>query len=101
MGQGSKERKKKLTRCLLHIPSAPLFVAPRGFADGFVAGRQRHDGEQGDDEGEGAGYAPAGEDDAEVGGVPGEEHLRIAITHISVSSVPLFFWWKRGLARGI
>ena len=62
----------KLTRRLPHILLQPLFVAARDFADRFVACCQRHDCQQGDDQGEGAGYAPAGEDDAEVCGVPGE-----------------------------
>lgn len=67
----------KLTRRLLHILLKSFLIPPRNFADGFVACCQRYYGHQGDDEGEGAGYAPAGEDDAEVCCVPGEEHLEM------------------------
>jgi hypothetical protein len=62
----------RLTSSILHVLSQPLFVAPRYFADGFVARRQRHDGHQRPDQRESAGHAPAGENDAEVCCVPGE-----------------------------
>lgn len=55
--------------------SQPVFVAPRQLADRFVPGRQSDDAQERDDQGKGAGYAPAGEDDAEICRVPGEEHL--------------------------
>ena len=50
-------------------------VPSRRFTNGFVAGGKRHDAEDGDNEGPGAGDAPALEDDAEVVCVPCEEHL--------------------------
>jgi hypothetical protein len=62
----------RLTGSILHVLSQAFFVAPRDFANGFVAGRQRHDGDQRPDQRESAGHAPAGEDDAEVCRVPGE-----------------------------
>ena len=54
-----------------------LLIASGGFAYGFVAGCQGYDAEEGDDEGECGGYAPGGEDYAEVFCGPGEEHLLV------------------------
>ena len=51
------------------------FVAARGFAHGFVACGQRHDSNEGEDEGGEGGDAPGAEDDAEVVIIPGEDHL--------------------------
>jgi hypothetical protein len=86
------ELEEKLTRRLPHIVLQPLFIPPRDFADGFVACCQRHDGQQGHDQREGAGYAPAGEDDAEVCCVPGEEHLMVSARGL-LFLVDEGFWW--------
>lgn len=66
---------QELTSCALSLLGQPFFVASRELADRFVARCQRDHGQQRDDEGDGSRHAPAGEDDAEVGRVPGEEHL--------------------------
>jgi len=57
------------------ILSAAGFVSPAGVADELVAGGEEDDAEEGEEEGERAGYAPGGEDDAEIVGREGEEHL--------------------------
>jgi hypothetical protein len=54
---------------------AGSLVATGEFADGLVAGADEDDEEERQHEGEGAGDLPAAEDDAEVFGGPGEEHL--------------------------
>ena len=46
----------------------------------LIPSRQGDDGEQGPEEGGCAGYAPGGEDDAEVFGGPGEEHLLVLVS---------------------
>ena len=52
-----------------------VLVAAAGGAEGFVAGGQGDDEQQGDDERGGGLDVPLAEDDAEVIGVPGEDHL--------------------------
>lgn len=54
----------------------PRFVAASERANRFVAGGDGDHAEQRDDEGEGGADVPPAEDDAQVGCVPGEEHLR-------------------------
>lgn len=54
------------------------FIATDGFTEGFVAGAEGDDGEEGDEEGKVGGDVPLAEDDAEVVGVPGEEHVHVA-----------------------
>ncbi len=53
----------------------PGLVPPRPLAQGLVAGADGHDGQQGEDQRRCAAHVPLAEDDAEVRGVPGEEHL--------------------------
>lgn len=53
-----------------------VFVSAGEGTEGFVADGEEDDGEKGEDEGSGGSNVPLAEDDAEVGGVPGEEHLR-------------------------
>lgn len=54
-----------------------LLVAAAHLAHELVAGGQGGDGDEGEDEREGGVYVPLTEDDAEVGGVPCEKHLRV------------------------
>lgn len=65
----------RLTGCGVHAPVDSSFVAAAGGAEGLVAGGKGDDQEEGDDEGRRGADMPLAEDDAEVGGVPGEEHL--------------------------
>lgn len=51
------------------------FVATRHGAQRLVAHADENHGNEGEDEGGGGADVPLAEDDAEVGGVPGEEHL--------------------------
>lgn len=53
----------------------PGLVPPRRLPQGLIAGADRHDGQQGEDQRRGTAHVPLGEDDAEVLGVPSEEHL--------------------------
>lgn len=53
-----------------------LLVTTRGFTYGLVAGGQCHDGDERYDKRPEACDAPSAEDDAEVVGVPCEQHLR-------------------------
>lgn len=50
-------------------------VPPGCLADGLVAGGEQNDADKRDDQRERAADVPAAEDDAEVGCVPGEQHL--------------------------
>lgn len=76
------EGKGKLTREI--IPTASHFgyplrmrvVSSARFADGFVARCHEHDGKEAEDQRAGAVNVPAFKDDAEVCGVPREQHLR-------------------------
>lgn len=52
-----------------------FFVATRKGAEGFVAYGEEDYCDEGEDEGGGRADVPLSEDDAEVLGVPGEEHL--------------------------
>lgn len=52
------------------------FVPPRRFAHSLVAGSEQDDADERDDQRECAADVPAAEHDAEVGRVPGEQHLR-------------------------
>jgi hypothetical protein len=49
-----------------------LFISPAYLANTFVARRKEHDGNQGEDEREGASNVPLPKYDAEVLGRPGE-----------------------------
>jgi hypothetical protein len=74
MIHGEKGRR---TGQLVHILSALGFVSPTRVADELVASGEEDDAEEGEEEGEGGCYAPEGEDDAEVLGGEGEEHLLV------------------------
>ena len=52
-----------------------LLIATAHLAHELVTGGQAGDGDEGEDEGKGGVDVPLAEDDAEVGGVPCEEHL--------------------------
>lgn len=67
--------REKLTRKGIDALVHGLFVAAGGGAEGFVAGGESDDEEEGDDQAAGRADVPLAEDDAEVLGVPGEEHL--------------------------
>lgn len=67
-----EEDGRRLTGYSLQSCRHPRFILPCDVAEEFVAGAERHNGEEGPDEAEGGGDVPASEDDAEVLGVPGE-----------------------------
>jgi hypothetical protein len=71
------------------------FVPPRRLAHCFVAGGQQDDADQGDDERGGAADVPAAEDDAEVGRVPSEQHLRVSAPY------HLIVWSSAAPAPGV
>lgn len=54
---------------------AGCLVASAGFAHEFIAGCQDDDAKQGDDEAKRRENMPLAKNDAEVGGVPSEQHL--------------------------
>lgn len=55
------------------------FISPGGLPDALVARCQEHNDKQRKEEGKGAGDMPLAEDDAEVFGRPGEEHLIVSV----------------------
>ena len=65
-----------LTRNSLHSPVERDLVPPNTGAESLVADANGDDGEERDEQADGAADVPLSEDDAEVLGVPGEEHLR-------------------------
>lgn len=75
-GRNGRADEGELTRSdglLLFV--GPGFIPPSRLAQGLVAGADGHDGQQGEDQRCGAAHVPLAEDNAEVGRVPGEEHL--------------------------
>jgi hypothetical protein len=54
----------------------PALEAAGYGSEAFVTGGEGHDGEEGEEEAGRAADVPPAEDDTEVGGVPGEQHLR-------------------------
>lgn len=74
-GKGRRRRRRELTRKGLDASRHGGLVLARGGADGLVAHGQEDDGDEGGEEGRGGPHVPLAEDDAEVGRVPGEEHL--------------------------
>lgn len=72
---GDTEPKRKLTRRRLGPLGHNGLVPPNGVAQRLVPGADGYDSNQGDDEAHGGGDVPLAEDDAEVVGRPGEEHL--------------------------
>lgn len=79
------------------------FVPPRHGTKELVPRCQGYYGEQRDQKGEGGGDAPLGEDDAEVVGGPGEEHVHAAhvvhghVAHVAVVGV-VHFGIQEGLS---
>lgn len=67
-----------LTRSQLDSLRYGELVLPAKRSDGFVAGTNGDDGDEGEDEVEGGADVPLAEDDAKVLGAPCEEHLRIS-----------------------
>jgi len=76
------------------LGEARLVGAGEG-AQGLVAHGEEDDGEEGDDEGGGGADVPLAEDDAEVGRVPGEEHLRVGY---QAPLATLWSFWSMGKA---
>lgn len=66
----------ELTWKFVQVLGVGLLVAPAHLAHDLVAGGQGSDGDEGENEREGGVDVPLAEDDAEVGGVPCEKHLR-------------------------
>lgn len=64
-----------LTGQNVHIFLTAQFIPPTHFPHELIASREYSNTEKGYDEGEGGADVPPVEDDAEVRGVPGEEHL--------------------------
>ncbi len=96
MIHGEKGRR---TGQLVHILSALGFVSPTRVADELVASGEEDDAEEGEEEGEGGCYAPEGEDDAEVVGGEGEEHLAGGRS-AGVGGVEEVSGWGSGRGRG-
>ena len=65
-------RRTRQVHCRLRTAK---LISPTCLPHDFVAGGEKGDGDEGDEEGEGRGDMPPVEDYAEVGCVPGEEHL--------------------------
>lgn len=75
-GKGERERaKERLTGGGFVLATVEGVEATRQVAHPLVAGAEGDGQQQGDEEGQGPGNAGPAEDDAEVVGVPGEEHL--------------------------
>lgn len=66
----------ELTRNSLQPGGQRGLVPTRHGAKSLVSDAEEHNGEEGEDEGCGGADVPLAEDDAEVGRVPGEEHLK-------------------------
>ena len=78
LGHQREKRKRHryaLTRCSFRPLVHHDLVPPDALAEGFVTDRQSYNSQKGEDEGGIRGDVPLAEDDAEVVGVPGEEHL--------------------------
>lgn len=79
--------------CVVDLLGNVLFVSAGCGADGFVGCGEGYDGKEGEEKTWGGLYVPPSEDDAEVRGVPGEQHVHIALhpavhatmSHIAVS----------------
>lgn len=91
-GKGRRSR-RELTRKGLDAPRHGGLVLARGGAYGLVAHGQEDDGDEGCEEGRGGSHVPLAEDDAEVGRVPGEEHLFSPIP----SAFSFFFYSLSGI----
>src|SRR5690606_21155583 len=59
----------------VHPPRQNSLVPPDTLTQGLVAGADSYYGDQRDDQAERGGNVPLAEDDAQVGRIPGEEHL--------------------------
>lgn len=96
---------QQLTRHSFKHDGLLLFISSGGVSYGFVARGEDYDAEEGDDQGPEIGDSPAFEDDAEVLGVPGEEHVHVAhghrhvvagmvaVAHVSVVHVGVIHGW--------
>jgi hypothetical protein len=77
---GERERglgwdNQKLTRKSVDALGEGGLVAARYGAEGFVAHGEEDDGDEGEDKGAGGADVPLAEDNAQVRGIPCEEHL--------------------------
>ena len=90
----------RLTRHIVQSCSSFFLIFACYVANGFVAGAKGDDGEEGEDEREGRSYAPGLEDDAEVLGGPGEEHLRVATLLLAVVLSVVIEFCRVGEVRG-
>lgn len=61
---------------------AVYFIASANFPHEFVAGGKNDDAEQGEDKTQCRVDVPSAEDDAEVGGIPREEHLAMTCQQV-------------------
>lgn len=71
------EGRGELTGCGADALVEGFFVSAREGTEGFVAGGEENYCDEGEDEGGGRADVPLSEDDAEVLGIPGKEHLEI------------------------
>ena len=76
-------RRTQRTLRILHLRQ---LIPPSEVAHELVAGAESDDGYKREEEGDGPCDAPLAEDDAEVGGVPGKEHLFRSSVQASISS---------------
>jgi len=69
----------KLTRHFVLSLRSPSLVSSRGGSYHFVECSQGYDAEEGEDEAGCCLDVPPAKDDAEIRGVPGEEHLQLVM----------------------
>lgn len=80
-----------------------MFVSAGCGADGFVASGEGYDGEEGEEEADGGLDVPPSEDEAEVCGVPCEQHLPVFVsfnsrrTEVGLSEARLTFMLHIGI----
>lgn len=82
-----------LTRHGVQFSIHRRFVLSGEFTDEFVACAEGDGAEEGEDEGEGVVNAPAAEDEADVVGVPCEEHLLFDYRHVR-RILSFFLSWR-------
>jgi hypothetical protein len=73
---GKRSNSSTLTGHSLNPPGQRGLVAANALTQGLVPGADGDDGDQRDDEAQSGRDAPLAEDNAEIGRVPCEEHLR-------------------------
>lgn len=76
-----------LTRHILKHYRLSFLVFSSTISHGFVTCGENYDGEEGGDKGPEVRDSPAGKDDAEVFGRPGEEHVHGAHGHVVAASM--------------